>query len=601
MNEFTLIFSMPSEPQVLFISYAWGGESESVADEIDQAVMSAGIMMIRDKRDLGFKGLIKEFMETIGQGHAVILVISDKYLKSANCMFELLEVQKNGDFYNRVFPLVLPDAAIYKSTGIISYLKYWEDQIDELNEAIKGLDSFADTQGIRDDIDLFTDIRGAIATLAATFRNMNTLTVAEMRSKSFAPLLDVLGKRVSTNKSIDSKPKSKYGKVLYHIPELMQIQEWTRCIVRLAWDELLLTENLKTPEEGKVIDDIRLGEVMQVCLEEGRYDATFEIKSLSSKEQIILLDDYTEWLFDVKALKEGSFTLVLRVTLLQIVEGFGERKKDIVLERNVTTKTLAPESLPVFEAADVSLSKPAIMEGLEDLVDQGIAEEMVEREYSQAESHISNPTVFTAPSWSDAPQNPKNRITFRRIMPYAASLMLLCIASVVMWPEIKGTFEEDNPSMEINDSDGLQENPNTSVPEYSHSPDPEMTPPVISPNPYEQSYNEQKERYPISAGQEVQLPVSRLVLIGIKTEALTDGIALEENDYLFLVDYYALDTLQLERSKLTFYNIEDTTKLANFKIKEVDVKQIQDSMSTGGSQKKWKLKHSLLKANPIAN
>ncbi|MEP2298005.1 toll/interleukin-1 receptor domain-containing protein, partial [Algoriphagus sp.] len=324
---------MPSDSHAVFISYAWGGESEIVANEIDQAISSAGITLIRDKRDLGFKGLIKEFMEQIGQGHAVILVISDNYLKSPNCMFELLEVQKSGDFYQRVFPLVLPDAAIYKSTGIISYLKYWEDQIDELNEAIKKLDSFADTQGIRDDIDLYTDIRGAIAKLAATFRNMNTLTVAEMRSQDFAPLLKVLGKRVAENTSTIPKPKSNYGKILYHIPDLMQIQEWTRCIVRLAWDELLLTENLTIPDTEKEIDDIRMGEVMQVCIEEGRDGNTFEIQSLSSKEQIILVDDYTEWLFDIKALREGTFTLVLRVTLLQIIEGFGERKKDIVLER----------------------------------------------------------------------------------------------------------------------------------------------------------------------------------------------------------------------------------------------------------------------------
>ena len=291
---------MPNDPQRVFISYAWGGESEIVANEIDQAITSIGINLIRDKRDLGFKGLIKEFMEEIGQGNAVILVISDKYLKSPNCMFELLEVQKSGDFYNRVFPLVLPDATIYKSTGIISYLKYWEDQIEELNEAIKGLDSFADTQGIRDDIDLFTDIRGAIASIATTFRNMNTLTVAEMRAKAFRPLVELLGKRVSADTNTEEKPKSKHGKVLYHIPELMQVQQWTRCTVRLAWDEILLKENLKLPDESQVVDDIRLGEVMQVCIEEGRESESFEIKSLSSTEQIILVDDYTEWLFDVK-------------------------------------------------------------------------------------------------------------------------------------------------------------------------------------------------------------------------------------------------------------------------------------------------------------
>ena len=82
----------------IFISYAWGGESEKLVNELDQAFQNQGVTIVRDKRDLGFKGSIKEFMETIGKGKAVILVISEKYLKSENCMFELLQVAKHGDF-----------------------------------------------------------------------------------------------------------------------------------------------------------------------------------------------------------------------------------------------------------------------------------------------------------------------------------------------------------------------------------------------------------------------------------------------------------------------------------------------------------------------
>ncbi len=570
---------MPMDLQVVFISYAWGGESESVANEIDQAVTSAGINLVRDKRDLGFKGLIKEFMEQIGQGHAIILVISDKYLKSANCMFELLEVQKSGAFYERVFPLVLPDAAIYKSTGIISYLKYWEDQIEELNLAIKGLDSFADTQGIRDDIDLFTDIRGAIANLAATFRNMNTLTVEEMRTKSFAPLLELLGKKVGT------KPKSKYGKVLYHIPEMMQIQEWTRCIVRLAWDELLLIENLKIPEEEQVIDDIRLGEVMQVSLEEGRDGDTFEIKGLSSTEQVILVDDYTEWLFDVKALREGTFTLVLRVTLLQIIEGFGERKKDIVLERNVTTKAFAPEALPVFEASEVNFipNNPVV----------SFSPSM--QNASMASPPIPLPYPSTAATL-------KSNFTFRKLMPYAASLLLLCVAGTVMWPEIKNTFKEDvTTSTVINDSDGIQQTPASTSSEPIQEPQSSTIPPVFSPSQTAQSVDKSMYEFPISDNVEIQLPVSRLVLIGIKMGLPTDGIALEENDFLFLVDYFASDTIELKESVITLYSLEDTVKLSDFRTKEVNVKQIQDSVKVGVIQRNWKMKPSTLRPNRINN
>lgn len=540
---------MPNDPHVVFISYAWGGESESVANEIDQAVGSAGITLIRDKRDLGFKGLIKEFMEKIGQGHAVILVISDKYLKSPNCMFELLEVQKSGDFHERIFPLVLPDAAIYKSTGIISYLKYWEGQIDELNEAIKGLDSFADTQGIRDDIDLFTDIRGAIAKLASTFRNMNTLTIAEMRSKSFAPLLELLGQKVSTGNNATSKPNSKYGKVLYHIPELMQIQEWTRCIVRLAWDELLLTQNLRIPEEEKIIDDIRLGEVMQVCIEEGRDENAFEIKSLSSTEQVILSDDYTEWLFDVKAKREGTFTLVLRVTLLQIVEGFGERKKDIVLERNVTTKALAPEPLPVFEASSIAVAKPSKEKPLAEFQNGKDADEMIGAGISPKERYMPKPTVLAAPMPKALPPN-QSKATWRKIIPYAASISLLIAVAVFVFPEFSDDLEKES-------SGETAEFPNTSSPpEAMEQEEPRST--VVPP----------------------AKQITNKVLVTFNLPNTSTPIDVENSLYAFVIPIESIDSLKTDSLQVNIYELDLVRIPDNLSTKPVSARKILDSINT---------------------
>ena len=80
-----------SDNHQVYISYAWGGESERIVNELDTDLQTRGIMVVRDKRDLGFKGMIRDFMQQIGRGHAVILVISDKYLKSPNCMFELVD------------------------------------------------------------------------------------------------------------------------------------------------------------------------------------------------------------------------------------------------------------------------------------------------------------------------------------------------------------------------------------------------------------------------------------------------------------------------------------------------------------------------------
>lgn len=210
----------------VFISYAWGGESELVANEIEAELTTNGIRLVRDKTDLGFKGLIREFMEEIGQGNLVVLIISDKYLKSKNCMFELLEVEKNGEFYSRIFPVVLPDADIYDSLGIIKYLKYWDQKIKELNASVKELDNLADTRKVQEDINLYTDIRGAVDDLAGKLSNMNTLTLEIIRAKKYQPLLDALLEKTSS--ATPPKPSKKEGKVLYHIPGMMQVDKWTK-------------------------------------------------------------------------------------------------------------------------------------------------------------------------------------------------------------------------------------------------------------------------------------------------------------------------------------------------------------------------------------
>lgn len=85
--------NMQEYEQSVFISYAWGGESENIVNQIDQALQQRGLKIIRDKRDLAYKGSISAFMERIGQGNCTIVVISDKYLRS--CFHSRPGIQKS--------------------------------------------------------------------------------------------------------------------------------------------------------------------------------------------------------------------------------------------------------------------------------------------------------------------------------------------------------------------------------------------------------------------------------------------------------------------------------------------------------------------------
>lgn len=180
----------------IFISYAWGGESEEIVNKLDAAFQARGVKIIRDKRDLGYKGRIKAFMERIGRGKCIIVVVSEKYLKSENCMFELVQIAKNGQFYDRIFPIVLADANIYKSVNRIKYIKYWEEQIQELDAAMKSVGA-ANLQGLREDIDSYTEIRRTIAELTNILKDMNTLTSEIHSETDFETLFQAIEQKMA--------------------------------------------------------------------------------------------------------------------------------------------------------------------------------------------------------------------------------------------------------------------------------------------------------------------------------------------------------------------------------------------------------------------
>ena len=175
----------------VFISYAWGDESQAIADKLDKAFQARGVIIVRDNRNLGFKGRIKAFMESIGRGKCVILVISEKYLKSENCLFELLQVAKQGDFAERVFPVVLDDARIYKPLDRIRYVRFWEEQTKELDKAIRSVSS-VNLQGFREDIDLYAEIRNYLPRLADILRDMNAQTSQIQADSGFSDLFEAV-------------------------------------------------------------------------------------------------------------------------------------------------------------------------------------------------------------------------------------------------------------------------------------------------------------------------------------------------------------------------------------------------------------------------
>lgn len=113
----------------IFISYNWS--SAEIVDELESILIGCHFQVSRDIRDIGNWESINDFMNTIPLHNYIILVISDAYMKSANCMYEaILSVQSNPK-HLCIFT-TLND--IYRSDYKDSILYYWKNIKIPINE-----------------------------------------------------------------------------------------------------------------------------------------------------------------------------------------------------------------------------------------------------------------------------------------------------------------------------------------------------------------------------------------------------------------------------------------------------------------------------------
>lgn len=119
----------------VFISYNWG--SDNIADEIE-GKLSPYADVKRDKKTLNAWGNLKDFMSSIRDQDFAVLIISDAYLKSEACMYEVIELMKEKQWDERVMYVVTDDAhKIYNIAQQLEIIGYWEDEEKELNEQIQ--------------------------------------------------------------------------------------------------------------------------------------------------------------------------------------------------------------------------------------------------------------------------------------------------------------------------------------------------------------------------------------------------------------------------------------------------------------------------------
>jgi len=188
----------------IYISHAWGGISDEILAQLVPKLEAENIAFILDKRDLAYKGSIHDFMVKLGKADMVIIILSNKYLKSEYCMFELIQIYRNQNLNERIFPIVLDEVKISSSSDRLEFVKYWEGQLMDLQNKVKELNSLSYIEGITEDLNLYSEIRNNIARLTGILRDLNTLNIALHQESDYHDLITAIKKRMDEEPPVEA-------------------------------------------------------------------------------------------------------------------------------------------------------------------------------------------------------------------------------------------------------------------------------------------------------------------------------------------------------------------------------------------------------------
>ncbi len=133
----------------VFISYAWGDDQtpegkirEEAANGLYAALEKHGFRPLQDRHQIRSGERISLFIDRLTRADLVVAVISDKYLRSPYCMYEIYRLwqrsQGDADLLAKcLVPIVLPEVRISNFRERRPYLQYWAAEAKDLEESIR--------------------------------------------------------------------------------------------------------------------------------------------------------------------------------------------------------------------------------------------------------------------------------------------------------------------------------------------------------------------------------------------------------------------------------------------------------------------------------
>ncbi|MCX6154088.1 MAG: tetratricopeptide repeat protein [Candidatus Kapabacteria bacterium] len=176
----------------VFISYCWA--NAAIVDEIDLIFKNFGLILKRDIRDSEYKTSLSDFMKQIKNSDYALMIISQEFLRSENCMYEAMELFSDIDFDKKFLPIYLEKCDMYNTNGKLNQYQYWEDKYNEIKMRIKSLDDFLNVgEYLKINISIIKNIKDNILLFLNKIAELNAKDLKYHKENGFKDIFNIIG------------------------------------------------------------------------------------------------------------------------------------------------------------------------------------------------------------------------------------------------------------------------------------------------------------------------------------------------------------------------------------------------------------------------
>ena len=170
----------------IYLSYSWKQTAE--ANLLEQELFEKwGIILRRDRKQMTYKDSISNFMSELAGSKHIILLLSNEYFESENCMHEFVSILTHDSFSNKILPVQIDNAKLklYSAENRLEQVLYWKNKLEKFSE-LKDI--------MQNDYQKLSDISSGVGDALFKLSEMNTWSFTDLNKSRFQMIIDDISK-----------------------------------------------------------------------------------------------------------------------------------------------------------------------------------------------------------------------------------------------------------------------------------------------------------------------------------------------------------------------------------------------------------------------